>query len=616
MPGGLDVGRIFATLGADVQAAGFRVFDDKLAQARAEARKPVVAKLLAENAGGRQISSYERQVQVARERSAKPIVQRMVVESNTAGITRHNAAVRETEAVHTKAARGANAFTQSLTGVNAKALGAVGGLVALGAVVKTGVDRFSEMQVTQAKIDAALKSTGDAAHVTKRGIDALATSIGNKSGIDHEQIKSAEAMLLMFPRISNAAGKNNDIFNQATLAATNLSAKLGKDLPTSARIVGRALNDPVKGTTLLTRVGIQLDDATKKHIKTLEDHHKHLEAQKVILDLLNKRFGGQAAAYGKTLPAALTRASTAFKDLAAKIGALVGPVMTKAANAVSKFLTSLTSKHPKGFAKDVVDAFRTVSRAVSQVAGDFDRFLTKNRKTFRDLGDIISFVFRKVMAPTFFFIRDVAQRAFKGLVDIFSGAFKIIKGSVEIFSGLLHGDFSKMWKGIKDMFSGAFQVIKGIFREVTAPIRELAGKIGSAMEGPLSSAWKTIRGIFNGGVGAVKGILQGAGHIFSDVIRGLAGGVASAFHAVFDPIVGIAKDFINSVIGILDVPLDAIGAPHINKLGSGGTVLPSDVKAGAEARSGRHGPRPPVRPSGPHDAGRSDRHPSRGHGRG
>src|SRR5918911_113626 len=62
--------------------------------------------------------------------------------------------------------------------------------------------------------------------------------------------------------IRNEVGKGNDVFNQATQAATDLAAGLNQGQVTAegtqqaATLLGKALNDPIQGLTALRRVGI------------------------------------------------------------------------------------------------------------------------------------------------------------------------------------------------------------------------------------------------------------------------------------------------------------------------------------------------------------------------
>src|SRR4051812_31554001 len=128
--------------------------------------------------------------------------------------------------------------------------GLAAGAAGIGAVVfavKTGIGEFNESQKVTAATTSVLKSMGRTAGVTAKDVSGLATSIMRKTGIDDEAIQSGENLLLTFRNIRNEAGKNNDIFNQATKIMTDFSVRFGKDIPSSAVLVGKALNDPIKG---------------------------------------------------------------------------------------------------------------------------------------------------------------------------------------------------------------------------------------------------------------------------------------------------------------------------------------------------------------------------------
>src|SRR3989442_1344940 len=117
--------------------------------------------------------------------------------------------------------------------------------------VHLGISEFKEQTTIQAQTAAALKSTGGVANVTAKHIDEMALSLSNLSGIDDEVIKAGENVLLSFTNIRNFAGKNNQIFDEATKAVADYAARTGKDLPQSAVIIGRALEDPARRATSL-----------------------------------------------------------------------------------------------------------------------------------------------------------------------------------------------------------------------------------------------------------------------------------------------------------------------------------------------------------------------------
>ena len=121
------------------------------------------------------------------------------------------------------------------------------------------------------------------------------------SGVDDEVIQSGENVLLTFKNIHNEVGKGNDIFNQATKATLDFSVAMGKDLPSAAIMVGKALNDPIKGLTALGRAGVQFTKSQVAMIKKMVKAGDVAGAQKLILRELEDQFGGSAKAAGETL---------------------------------------------------------------------------------------------------------------------------------------------------------------------------------------------------------------------------------------------------------------------------------------------------------------------------
>ena len=212
---------------------------------------------------------------------------------------------------------------------------ALGGLVA---TLRVGVSEFMDQQKVAAQTNAVLKSTGSIAKVTAQEMNQLSESLMRKSGVDDEAIQSSQNLLLTFTQIRNETGKGNDIFDQATKATLDLSVAMGKDLNSSAILVGKALNDPVKGATALSRAGVQLTEGQKNQIKAFVESGRVLEAQKIILGELTTQFGGSAEAAGKTLPGQLNILKQTFNNLAGELAAKFLPGVARAAQALIDFL--------------------------------------------------------------------------------------------------------------------------------------------------------------------------------------------------------------------------------------------------------------------------------------
>lgn len=209
---------------------------------------------------------------------------------------------------------------------------AVGGVAAFGLAIVKGVKDAEDYQTLALKTAAVIKSTGNAAHISVGGIQSLASTLESLSGVDETLIINSENVLATFTNIRNQSGKNNDVFNQATKSALNLSVAMGEDLQSATVQIGKALNDPIKGITALTRVGVTFSAGQKEQIATMVKHGNTMGAQKIILKELNKEFGGAAKAAGSGFSGSLARAKDAIDDAFRSLGMLLLPTLTKVAN--------------------------------------------------------------------------------------------------------------------------------------------------------------------------------------------------------------------------------------------------------------------------------------------
>ena len=211
---------------------------------------------------------------------------------------------------------------------------AIGGALVAGQLFQFGKDAVAAARESNAIAritEQRIKSTGRAANITAKQVGNLATAISNKTGRDDEAIQSGANLLLTFTGIRNELGKGNDIFNQATGAAVDLAAAMNNGEVSSSGMksasiqLGKALNDPVKGITALTRVGVSFDAQTKRQITTLVEQGRTVDAQKIILAELRKEFGGTAEASAT----AADKLSVQWGNFQETVGNLLIPVLDR-----------------------------------------------------------------------------------------------------------------------------------------------------------------------------------------------------------------------------------------------------------------------------------------------
>ncbi|HWD44018.1 MAG TPA: hypothetical protein VHM23_09995, partial [Actinomycetota bacterium] len=195
--------------------------------------------------------------------------------------------------------------------------------------LKGAIDEAREAAKVGRQTAAVIKATGGVANVTAKDVDRLAGSLMRKVAVDDDIIATGANMILTFKGVKNAAGANNDIFDQATAAAVDMTAAMNQGqvtqegLQASSIRLGRALNDPIKGVSALTRVGVTFTQAQRDQIKALVEAGDTMGAQKIILAELRSEFGGAA----KAAVDPWQRVGVIFGEVKEKIGAALLPVV-------------------------------------------------------------------------------------------------------------------------------------------------------------------------------------------------------------------------------------------------------------------------------------------------
>ena len=223
-------------------------------------------------------------------------------------------------------ASGGMKFAKLLSGAFL-AIGA--GAVAMGAKF---IASYQKQAQAEAKLTAVLKATGYAAGFTTEQLKAQAAEIQKNTGIGDELTLSMQGILASFKNIKG------DQFSAATMAILDMSTvmtKAGKDtdqIEQASIQLGKALNDPIKGISALSRVGIMFTDQQKEQIRTLQESGDMMSAQKIILEELKSEFGGAAEGVDKNV-----KSFRLFKDAIGDTEEEIGRALTENMTLTSVF---------------------------------------------------------------------------------------------------------------------------------------------------------------------------------------------------------------------------------------------------------------------------------------
>lgn len=491
--------------------------------------------------------------------------------------------------------------------------GATAGAAIAGvALAKGASDAASESMKVASQTDAVLKSTGGAAGVTAEHIGDLAHQLQNLSGVTDETIQSGQNMLLTF---TNIKGTN---FDAATKTMLDMSVAMGTDAKNTAIQLGKALNDPIKGISALSRVGVTFTDEQKKQIKTMVESGDAAGAQALILAELNREFGGSAAAAGAAMTP-MEKLNMRFGDIQEKVGMRLIPIIESVSewlgqklppvfDAVSakveewwpKISAAFSAVHDAvasvvGFVSDLLARFRSdhdnAATGIGEASGKISKILGDLRETFSSVFDAV----KAIVDTTVKILTDLWDRfgntlvgklkiAFEAIFQILDGAFKVLSGVMDLIKAVLTGKWGEAWEAIKKILSGAWGAILGVLKLglVAISFAFEAAKAG------ISAAWSAIwHGIATVVTDVVINPAKAAFDGLVGFVTGMPGRIAAAASGMWDGITAAFKSAINTIIrgwnnlefklpsfnvGPVHFGGQTIGMPNIPQLAAGGIV--------------------------------------------
>lgn len=411
---------------------------------------------------------------------------------------------------------------------NMKAIGIAGAAAAAVGFVKGSVAEAREAQKVGALTAQIIKTTGGAANVTAKSVGDLSTAISKKTGIDDEAIQTGANVLLAFKNIRNEAGAGNKVFDEATKAATDLSATpaFNGNLTGASKALGKALADPVKGLGGLSKAGIKFTETQKKQIAAMVKGGDVLGAQKVILNEIKGRVGGAAAAQA-TAGEKMSRSWDAFKESA---GTKLLPVLDKLWAGLAKVLNFISSHQSVMVTLAAIVGVILVAALVAAAAAAW------------------TFTIALLANPIVWII--IAIIALVAAIVLLVKHWDVVKAKMIQVWNAIKAKTAAAWDAIKAKFADAWDAIK---RGVTS------------VKTWISDKWTAIINFFRGLPSKI-----------TNAVKGMWDGIKSAFRSAINWVIskwnglefGIpAFNFHGKHFGGFSV-----GTPNIPLLGAGGIV--------------------------------------------
>ena len=396
-----------------------------------------------------------------------------------------------------KGVKGATNEVQSFgskVGDFAKKAGAAFALAAVAATafaVKFGKDALAAGEAADTansriqQINESMGLFGESTAGVNQSLIKYAEATARATGVDTNSIKATQAKLLTFKELAATADQLGGNFERTTKAAIDLGAAGFGTAELNAVALGKALNDPIKGISALTRNGITFTESEKERIKVLVESNKIGEAQNMILKAIETQVGGTAEATAN----ATDRMRVGFTQVEERIGLALLPVL-------EKFTSFMLDKVFPAFEEYVAPAVQKLVNLFSNESGG--------------LGNSLSNIFN--------LIKGIVLPIFEGLVSAFNkikGAITKNNDELEPFFNLIKGiaEFAVKYlaPAISEVLGAAFKVLGGIISGIVTVFAKLVSGINATVNAvrALASA------LANSIVGkAVSGIASGIGSVF------------------------------------------------------------------------------------------------------
>lgn len=445
-------------------------------------------------------------------------------------------------------------------------------------VLRTGIDdvktAYKENQDQLAQLTTATQNANGQWGVSKDKAIELANAMSKQTGITRESVMAAQNQLLTFTHIGKEA------FPAATQAVADLATKLNNGaIPTMQQMgdvsimVGKALDDPIKGLVALHKRGVDFTEQQKEQIKTMVESGNTLGAQKLILGEIQHEYKGAAEAAGTTFAGAIAKAKNAVIEFAVDEVPKAIAELEKVYNWFVKI----------GGVKDIKIIFHDLAVAARdtwiflgllyETIRGGDPTIQKGQESFSGIA--------KVLSVIGYYLRETV----KILTTIFVDAWHIVKTAVDMLmpslQALWNALASNVIPAVKEIYQAFVRLYTSLQPALMDVLKVLAVIIGATL---YAAIWLIINGLriaievfsvmvrsitdlikwisnligwFGGLGGMIVHAVGSFGHLLydagRDLIQGMINGVKDmAGHAV-NAVKNVGKDMISGIKSVLKI---------------------------------------------------------------
>lgn len=264
------------------------------------------------------------------------------------------------------------------------------------------------------------------------------------AGIKDASYDAAGAMdQLIQTKYDSLSGQLNVLKNNVKLLGVSFGELL---LPVITPLVEKFANF-IKWLT-------ELDDTTKRIITSIG-----LAAAAIGPILL---IAGKVLTFISTIKSSMAALSLTFSGIAAPLGIAIA--------AIAAFALAWSTN------------FGGIRDTVTNIMGQIKNVISSIINAIKDIWN-----------SNFLLIKDNVMYVFSQIETVIRGALGVIEGIVQVFSGIITGDWSKVWEGVKKIFSSIWETIKNLLKNFLNHIVDSIIKIGANLFVAAKKAFQKIK---------------------------------------------------------------------------------------------------------------------------
>jgi len=482
---------------------------------------------------------------------------------------------------------------------------------------KASILAAEEIATSEARIDQINKSMGlfgdETDAVTKR-LRNYAKENEQLLATDENVIMATQAKLLTFRELARSADEAGSSFDRATAASIDLAAAGFGSAESNAVQLGKALNDPIKGISALTRVGLSFTDAEKDKIRALQESGDLLGAQDIVLAAIEAQVGGTAAATANAsdrmalafgniqesvgaalMPAFATLAETMIpivEDLAPAMAEAVGaltPVLVKIAEALPEVINALLPLIPVfidiiglvlELAMELMPVFvEILNQVIPVVATLLPLFVQLLKDLFVPLVPVVLDLVKQLtplIQRVLPILVDLALKLIPPLITILQELFipliPIIIKIIDAFLPLLEMVLPILLDLLTNFIIPTFIYLAELFSVIVVGAINFLSDTLDALMPVIEEVAKFFTDTWDGVSGFFKGLINGLIGMFEGFVNGIIGGVNAIIRALNTIQISI-PDWVPGIGGkTFGINLPAISEMKIPRLAEGGFV--------------------------------------------